>query len=48
MNIGLPGLQGAFRATVKMIAGNNVKSEGEAFLYVLTNHYLAEHPEQAE
>ena len=48
MNIGLPGLRGAFRATVKMIAENNTSAEGEAFLYVLTNHDLADQPEQAK
>ena len=48
INIGLPGLRGAFRATVKMIAENNKTSEGEAFLYVLTNHNLADQPEQAK
>jgi hypothetical protein len=47
MNIGLPGLRGAFRATVKMFAGNNASAQGEAFLYVMTNHDLADRPEQA-
>jgi hypothetical protein len=50
INIGLPGLRGAFKATVKLIAGNNANanSEGEAFLYVLSNHDLAEKPEEAK
>ena len=48
INIGLPGLRGAFRATVKMLAGSNEKSQGEAFLYVLTNHDVADQPEQAK
>lgn len=48
INIGLPGLRGAFKATVKMIAENNANADGEAFLYVLTNHDLAEKPEEAK
>jgi hypothetical protein len=47
INLGLPGLRGAFRATVKMIAGNNASAEGEAFLYVMSNHDLADQPDQA-
>lgn len=48
INIGLPGLRGAFKATVKLINDKDSKAEGEAFLYVLTNHDLAEQPEQAK
>ena len=48
INMELPGLRGAFRAAVKMIAGNSASTEGEAFLYVLTNHDLADQPEQAK
>ena len=48
INIALPGLRGAFKATVKMIADKNASPEGEAFLYVLTNHDLAEKPEEAK
>ncbi len=47
INIELPGLRGAFRASVKMIAANNASSQGDAFLYVMTNHDLAEKPDEA-
>ena len=43
----MPGLRGAFRATVKLIAGNNASAEGEGFLYVLSNHDLADQPDHA-
>jgi hypothetical protein len=48
VNLGLPGLRGAFRAPVKMVAEKNANTAGEAFLYVLTNHDLAEKPEEAK
>lgn len=48
INLGLPGLRGAFRAPVKMIAEKNAAAEGEAFLYVLSNHDLADKPEDAK
>lgn len=47
MNFELPGLRGAFTTHVKYIAENNVLSDGEGFLYVLSNHELAEQPDQA-
>jgi hypothetical protein len=48
INLGLPGLRGAFKAPVKMISTGNAKAEGEAFMYVLSNHDLAENPEEAK
>lgn len=48
INLGLPGLRGAFRAPVKIIAEKNAAAEGEAFLYVLSNHDLADKPEEAK
>jgi hypothetical protein len=47
MNFELPGLRGAFTTGVKYIAENNVLSEGEGFLYILSNHEFADQPEQA-
>jgi hypothetical protein len=47
MNFELPGLRGAFTTPVKYIAENNVLSDGEGFLYVLSNHEFADQPEQA-
>jgi len=47
MNFELPGLRGAFTAAVKYIAENNVMSDGEGFLYVLSNNDLADQPDQA-
>ncbi|MBS0267284.1 MAG: hypothetical protein JSS02_35495 [Planctomycetes bacterium] len=47
MNIGLPGLRGAFRAPLKAAGDKNSAIEGEGFIYVLTNHHLADQPEQA-
>jgi hypothetical protein len=47
MNIGLPGLRGAFRAPLKAFGEGNALVEGEGFLYVLTNHHLADQPDTA-
>ena|SRR5579863_3923277 len=49
INLGLPGLRGAFKATVKMIStGAAAAADGEAFVYVLSNHDLAEKPDEAK
>ncbi|MBI3863404.1 MAG: hypothetical protein HY290_16055 [Planctomycetia bacterium] len=48
MNIALPGLRGAFRAPLIYSADNNATREGEGFLYVLSNHHLAEQPDKAK
>ncbi len=48
MNIGLPGLRGAFRTPLNAIGDNNALVEGDGFLYVLTNHHLADLPDQAK
>jgi hypothetical protein len=47
MNIGLPGLRGAFRAPLKAIGEKSTSIEAEGFIYVLTNHHLAEQPDTA-
>ena len=47
MNLGLPGLRGAFRKPLKAIGDKNASIDGEGFIYVLTNHYLADQPEVA-
>ena len=48
INLGLPGLRGAFKATVKMISTGKATPDGEAFLYVMSNHDLAENPDEAK
>ncbi|HEY3968683.1 MAG TPA: hypothetical protein VGM05_29310 [Planctomycetaceae bacterium] len=48
MNLGLPGLRGAFRAPLNAIGDNNALIEGDGFLYVLTNHHLADQADQAK
>jgi hypothetical protein len=41
MNIELPGLRGAFVARLKIIAANGAAAHEDGFVYVLTNHHLA-------
>lgn len=41
MNIELPGLRGAFLAKLKIIAANGASTTEDGFVYVLTNHHLA-------
>src|SRR5260370_19385036 len=48
LTVELPGLRGAFQASVKYIADNNLDSVGDAWLYVMTNHDLADQIEQAK
>jgi len=49
INLGLPGLRGAFKAPVRMIStGAAPAADGEAFIYVLSNHDLAEKPDEAK
>jgi hypothetical protein len=42
-----PGLRGAFRASVKVLAPNGALSDGDCYLYVVSNHHLADNPEAA-
>src|SRR5260370_17238989 len=48
LNVELPGLRGAFQARVKFIGDNNLDTVGDAWLYVMTNHDLADQIEQAK
>lgn len=48
INLGLPGLRGAFKAPVKIIGTGNSTADGEGFLYLLSNHDLAEKPDEAK
>jgi hypothetical protein len=48
MNIGLPGLRGAFRAPLKASGEGNALIDAEGFLYVLSNHHLADQPDTAK
>jgi len=48
LNVELPGLRGAFQAQIKYIGDNNLDAVGDAWLYVMTNHDLAEQVEQAK
>jgi hypothetical protein len=48
LNVELPGLRGAFQAKVKYIGDNNLDTVADAWLYVMTNHDLADQIEQAK
>jgi len=48
INVELPGLRGAFHAPVKMLAQNNTLEDGDAYMYVLTNHDDADNLERAQ
>jgi hypothetical protein len=48
LNVELPGLRGAFRAEVKVIADNNLETTGDAWIYVLSNQDLAERIDEAK
>jgi len=48
LNVELPGLRGAFETKVKVIADNNAEIMADAWMYVLTNHHLAEKTDQAK
>jgi hypothetical protein len=48
MSVELPGLRGAWKAEVNINAENNVAVKGEAFVYVMSNHHLADKVEEAE
>lgn len=47
MNVELPGLRGAFTAPIKVFA-DNVQADGFGFIYVMSNHHLAEKAESAK
>lgn len=47
MNLELPGLRGAFVAKLKIIAANAASANEDGFIYVLTNHHLANAREAA-
>ena len=47
LNVELPGLRGAFQARLKYITPGNQETVGDGWLYVMTNHELADRPEQA-
>ncbi|HLJ11125.1 MAG TPA: hypothetical protein VKU82_08050 [Planctomycetaceae bacterium] len=42
MNVFLPGLRGAFQAGLKIATETNTLVDGDGYLYVMTNHELAE------
>src|SRR5262249_15280988 len=48
LNVELPGLRGAFEAKVRVIGENNAETTADAWVYVMTNHHLAEKTEQAK
>lgn len=48
INIELPGLRGAFQAPVKVLSQGNSLADGEAYLYVMTNHDEANDIERAQ
>jgi hypothetical protein len=48
VNVELPGLRGAFQASVKVIGGNNAEFEGDAWIYVMSNQDLAHKPDEAK
>lgn len=48
MNVDLPGLRGAWKAEVNINAENNVAARGDAFVYVMSNHHLADKLDEAE
>jgi hypothetical protein len=48
INVELPGLRGAFRARVKVLGQSNTLEDGDAYMYVLTNHDEADSPERAQ
>lgn len=48
MNVELPGLRGAWKAEVNINAENNVAARGDGFVYVMSNHHLADLTDEAE
>ena len=48
LNVELPGLRGAFEASVKLFVDNDPAAAGDAWLYVMTNHYLADKSDEAK
>lgn len=48
INFELPGLRGAFRATLKVMGENNTAATGEGWLYVMSNHDLYEKTDEAK
>jgi len=48
INVELSGLRGAFHAKVKVLSQNNTLDDGDAYMYVLTNHDEADNPERAQ
>jgi hypothetical protein len=47
LTIPLPGLRGAFRASLAVVGENGRSATGAGYLYVLSNHHLAGNPEMA-
>lgn len=41
LNVELPGLRGAFTTSLKVIGANGANSQADGFIYVLSNHHLA-------
>lgn len=48
LNVELPGLRGAFETKMKVIADNNAEITADAWMYVMTNHHLAEKTDLAK
>jgi hypothetical protein len=48
LNVELPGLRGAFQAKVKVIGENKVDTEGDAWIYVMSNQDMAEKTDAAK
>jgi hypothetical protein len=48
LNVELPGLRGAFQAKIKVIGDNNAETEGDAWMYVMSNQDLADKTDEAK
>src|SRR5262245_42394180 len=47
LNVELPGLRGAFLSQVRILDGNKGDHTGDAWVYVMSNHDLADKPDVA-